>query len=434
MRNDVKIGIAVGVVVIVIGLIWFVFLPNKPGEEEAPATTEEPLPGYGMESPEEPTGETAVEQPAEPPQDESTTELTVLDESTVEVSVIVDVQPSPSDNAQGGVIDVAGSEGVSELAEAAPVSELPRHDPEAGPALTSSPLAGTGRTGRWGRRPPSDTAGEQQPSDLATMPATAGGGHIGGAVGPAGDRTPSTGAATTYTVVAGDSFWRIAEQLYGDGSKYPLIRDANPSVDPNVLRPGMRLVIPPAPAPQPPSTLASESATGEQQLPAGAPAGSTTYVVQQNDSYWKIALAEYGNGLYHYVLQEANGIAAGSLRPGMVLIIPPKPAPAADTGATGTATGPAEIIAGPGQTIYTVVAGDSFWRIAKNEYGAGHLWPVIREANPQVNPRRLQAGQKLILPSIEDARRAVGEDPSGERGGERSGTTRPSDDNRPVFD
>lgn len=434
MRSDVKIGIAVGVVVIVIGLIWFVLLPNKSSEEEAPATTEESLPGYGMESPEEATAETAAEQPDEPPQDEGATELTDPDESAGEVSVIVDVQPSPLDDAQSGAIDAYGSEGVSELAEAAPAGELPRHAPEAGPPLTSSPLAGTDRTGRWGRRLPSDAAGEQ-PSDLATMPVSTGGGQIGEAVGPAGDGMPSTGAATTYTVVAGDSFWRIAEQVYGDGSKYPLIRDANPSVDPNVLRPGMRLVIPPLPAPQPPSTSGPESATGEQ-LPAGAPAGSRTYVVQQNDSYWKIALAEYGNGLYHYVLQEANSIEAGSLRPGMVLIIPPKPAPAADTGATNTETAESadQITPGPGQTIYTVVAGDSFWRIAKSEYGAGHLWPAIREANPQVDARRLQAGQKLIIPSIEDARRAVGEEPSGDTGDEGTETTRPASDNRPVFD
>lgn len=52
-----------------------------------------------------------------------------------------------------------------------------------------------------------------------------------------------------YTVVAGDSLWRIAEKFYGNGSKYPKIIAGNPGKlkdEKSVIHPGDELVIPPA--------------------------------------------------------------------------------------------------------------------------------------------------------------------------------------------
>lgn len=60
---------------------------------------------------------------------------------------------------------------------------------------------------------------------------------------PASDTTQ----ATSYTVVRGDSLWRIAKQVYGNGAQYPKIYDANRDVigkNPNLIYPGQRLVIP----------------------------------------------------------------------------------------------------------------------------------------------------------------------------------------------
>jgi len=55
---------------------------------------------------------------------------------------------------------------------------------------------------------------------------------------------PATG---TYTVVKGDSLWKIAQKLLGAGAKYTLIYDANKDVigsDPNKIYPGQVLTIP----------------------------------------------------------------------------------------------------------------------------------------------------------------------------------------------
>lgn len=51
----------------------------------------------------------------------------------------------------------------------------------------------------------------------------------------------------TYTVVKGDSLWKIAKTAYGDGNQWRKIYDANKDVvgkNPNLIYPGQKLVIP----------------------------------------------------------------------------------------------------------------------------------------------------------------------------------------------
>jgi nucleoid-associated protein YgaU len=56
----------------------------------------------------------------------------------------------------------------------------------------------------------------------------------------------SGGQASTYTVQAGDSLSKISKELYGNGSEYMKIFEANRDVlsDPNKIRPGQTLKIP----------------------------------------------------------------------------------------------------------------------------------------------------------------------------------------------
>ncbi len=50
----------------------------------------------------------------------------------------------------------------------------------------------------------------------------------------------------SYTVQSGDTLWIIAEIVYGDGSKYAKIFDANTDLleQPDQILPGQKLLIP----------------------------------------------------------------------------------------------------------------------------------------------------------------------------------------------
>ena len=61
---------------------------------------------------------------------------------------------------------------------------------------------------------------------------------------PAPAPAPSTSSSTTYTVKDGDSYWGIAVKVYGDGSKYQKILDANGLSENDELSIGQTLKIP----------------------------------------------------------------------------------------------------------------------------------------------------------------------------------------------
>jgi nucleoid-associated protein YgaU len=153
--------------------------------------------------------------------------------------------------------------------------------------------------------------------------------------------------------------------------------------------------------------------------------------VAKDDSFWKIAARSdtYGNGIHYKLIAAANpGANSSSLQPGDKLVIPPLAASATGVGAPSAVT-PDPIVA-TGERIYVVQSGDSgMWGISKSQYGDGKYYPAISRKNPGVNPSRLKIGQKIILPSLEQAKAFLGGSsarspaPSGAVGGSSSGVT-----------
>ena len=53
--------------------------------------------------------------------------------------------------------------------------------------------------------------------------------------------------AVFHTVVSGDTLWAISHKVYGDGSRYPEIFEANKPMltNPDLIYPGQKIRIPP---------------------------------------------------------------------------------------------------------------------------------------------------------------------------------------------
>ena len=106
----------------------------------------------------------------------------------------------------------------------------------------------------------------------------------------------------------------------------------------------------------------------------------TKYIVQSGDSWWKIAANKLGSGLKMNDLAEYNGKTILSpLRVGDVIKIP----------SSNKAS----------YKIYTVVKGDSWWKIAKNQMGNGLRYKELAEYNGKSTDDALSIGMTLKIPT-----------------------------------
>lgn len=224
--------------------------------------------------------------------------------------------------------------------------------------------------------------------------------------------------ATRYTVKENDQgFWAVSEHVYGDGKHWALIAQANPKADSCRLRAGQTLTIPPLPKAADP--LIARLGGGAGKPPNGqvvaSSDGTRHYYVQDGDAgFWAVSAKAYGNGKYWALIAKANpNVNSLNLKAGQKIIVPPLPTSVTSGGRT-TGTGAA---LKPGEKWYTVVEGDAgFWDVAKKEYGSGVHWGVIAKANPSVDARTLQKGQRLVVPPLPpSSRRGAATAASGRR-------------------
>lgn len=132
------------------------------------------------------------------------------------------------------------------------------------------------------------------------------------------------------------------------------------------------------------------------------------WVVQKNDSLWKIAEKKYTSGYNWVDIAKANNLADPSnIHMGDRLVLPnvtpklatitvtPKPTVRTnDEQFSSTKQGGNAIVG----TAYTVIHGDTMWDIAVRAYGDGYRWPEIAKANNLTNPGLIFSGNKLIIP------------------------------------
>ena len=124
----------------------------------------------------------------------------------------------------------------------------------------------------------------------------------------------------THQVKDGDSFYSIALHYYRDGSKFPVIQEANPTVDPRNLTLDTTLVIPH------PDRVLGAGRQGSRRSPAQIPSSGESYVVKDGDSLWKISERTLGRGSDFQKILDANrDVLSGNgddLQAGMTLVIP----------------------------------------------------------------------------------------------------------------
>lgn len=109
----------------------------------------------------------------------------------------------------------------------------------------------------------------------------------------------------------------------------------------------------------------------------------TTYTVKKGDTLWRISATFLGEGKRYTEIMALNGLTNTELRPGMKLKIP-----AATTSNNGTETATRE---------YTVKRGDTLWKIASAQLGAGNRYPEIKTLNGLTSDT-IYTGQVLKLP------------------------------------
>ena len=123
-----------------------------------------------------------------------------------------------------------------------------------------------------------------------------------------------------YTVVAGDSLWKIAERKYNDGYTWVKIAQENNLGNAGLLAIGQKLKMPDLEEKNvvSPEGLGTEIKAIENKIESG------DYQVMMGDSLWKIAVRAYGDGYKWVNIWQENKTLVGSpdlLEIGMTLKI-----------------------------------------------------------------------------------------------------------------
>ena len=173
---------------------------------------------------------------------------------------------------------------------------------------------------------------------------------------PARPQAPATGGGS-YTVQAGDSYWRIANKY---GISIEELQRLN-GTSSYFLYPGQSLVVPGSAS----TTSGSASSASSSTSSTSTSSASGNYTVQAGDSYWRIA-NKYGISIQE--LQRLNGTSDYTLHPGQSIKVPGSGTNASASSNSSSASTSTTSAAPAAGGSYTVQAGDSYWRIA-NKYG-----------------------------------------------------------------
>ncbi|MDP6542468.1 MAG: LysM peptidoglycan-binding domain-containing protein [Phycisphaerae bacterium] len=405
MRTDVKIGIVAGLVIITGVVAYMVLRPGSttpPDEQPGAGGLHTKTGGEGKSDPEKSIDDSLFgPRPADPwapgVGGGTTADATGGTDTTGSDTTTGDTTTGDTTTGVIGVGDTTTGD-TTAVTDTEPgsveITMVPAGPVDPGPADTSWPPAGG-----------DSSAGPVDPGTPRDAPYP---GSTDTTIGGTGAAV--VGTTRTHVIRSNDKLWTLAETYYGHGKHWQHLVAANPGLSPTALVVGKTIKVPPLPVQDAPPGRTSVGPTGTVTLAAD---GTKTYIVAKNDSFWKIAARSdvYGNGIHYKLIAAANPSAnSNSLQPGDKLIIPPLTAtsPGGDIGTSDVSSVPDPVTA-TGEKIYVVKNGDNgMWGVSKSQYGDGKYYSAIAGRNPGVNPSRLRIGQKLILPSLEQAKTFIG--------------------------
>ena len=120
------------------------------------------------------------------------------------------------------------------------------------------------------------------------------------------------------------------------------------------------------------------------------------YAAKAGDTFESLAERYYGQASYAHLLRRVNE-GHDAREAGQQLLVPTH-----DDGIVDEVAAAIEVP--EGAKAYVAGEGESLWVIAKQEYGKGHKWPVIWEANQDRlrNPDFVPEGVTLVIPALAD--------------------------------
>lgn len=190
---------------------------------------------------------------------------------------------------------------------------------------------------------------------------------------------PATESAGTYTVKRGDSLWQIAER---HGVSMQSLLSINGLSENSIIQPGQKLKLPAGSAVQASAPIISRAPQAE---------GTTTYKVQSGDSLSVIAQR---HNISVAELKRLNSLSSDVIRIDQILYVPEGGGSRPAARSSSTSSSAPSSVSASGAT-HTVSSGETPGGIAQ-KYGV--TVDQLMSANNISDPRRMQIGQKLVIP------------------------------------
>lgn len=326
MRKEVKLGFAIGGVLLAVLFIYVLVISSGPPVKDRDVSLAKPE--LSSAPPVSQAADTSTSTEPAPQTTDPFKPQSTAAPSTAAPSTAAPIAGTPDDRWSKALH--TGKLDAGEVPLLMTQTPAPAPPAQVDTALANAPVDASPAGPAAGNTSPAVPSNETLASQMGVSgPATAPAAGVSGA---------ATSTPRTHVVQKGESFSTIAAAAYGNAAYYPHLQRANPNIDPKKLRVGMVVNIPDlsqvVATDNSSRTTAAQSGTldaspAASRSPAAPVDERSQYRVQASDSLYKISLKLYGKSDRVDKLYELNKDVIGAnpahLKAGMVLKLPEPP-------------------------------------------------------------------------------------------------------------